>query len=48
MDQRSAGERLRALLLQASLIVLVVLVAVMVFDILSGSLEPVAGTAPGG
>ena len=48
MDNRSAGERLRALLLQATMIVIVVLVAVMVFDMLSGSVEPVAGTTTAG
>jgi hypothetical protein len=46
MDNRSAGERARGLLLQLMMIVIALLMGIMVFDILSGSVEPVAGTTP--
>ena len=48
MDSRSAGERVRGLLLQATVIVIVVLVALMVVDLLTETVEPVAGTAAAG
>lgn len=46
MNDRSAGERVRALLLQLVLIAMVVVVGITVIDILSGTVEPMAGEAP--
>ena len=45
MHDRTAAERLRSLLLQASLIVVTVVVAVLLFQHLSASLAPVGAAA---
>ncbi len=45
MDNRNAGERMRSLLLQLSLIVMTVVVAVMLFQYMSDSLGPVGAAA---